>query len=541
MGGGASGRNGGQCNNGVAQDYVGACTRNSAPSVRAAVTARMRRRWTRSSGWCARSRSTATSRYGQAQARREAASSRTPRKDRRADPARSRHRRRNARPRRGFAAKSSRTAFYGGLLQKRGGQMHMGKFARGPGERGRAATARRSIEHAVGDVDRKGRPAHTGSSSARGELRAKQVLIATGPSRHGPFGWFRRRIVPVGRFIVVTEPLPAAELARLLPQRRSYYDEPPDAQLLPPHAGLPAAVRRARALRGVGAARPMRRAAGSCRRTSRRSSRASRDARIDYCWGGLVDMTPDRLPRAGEHDGIYYSMGYSGHGTQMSTHMGQCMADVMGGDAAANPWRDFDWPAIPGHYGQAVVPAARRRVLPHQGRLLLSRQTAFEHHEPTKNRSIAEKYHDQGKSMKHVADAGLRLEELTQRGASRRDILRAMAAGGMMSVTGAGCSARAARHSRRRTPKQGGKIRVATQSASAADTLDPAKGALGTDYVRAQHVLQRPDRARRAPRRADGAGRIVRDEGRDRGSSSCARACSSTTASRSRRPTSSIR
>ncbi|HWT39505.1 MAG TPA: ABC transporter substrate-binding protein, partial [Paraburkholderia sp.] len=34
-------------------------------------------------------------------------------------------------------------------------------------------------------------------------------------------------------------------------------------------------------------------------------------------------------------------------------------------------------------------------------------------------------------------------------------------------------------------PKQGGKIRVATQSASAADTLDPAKGALGTDYVRA--------------------------------------------------------
>ena len=31
------------------------------------------------------------------------------------------------------------------------------------------------------------------------------------------------------------------------------------------------------------------------------------------------DMTRDRLPRAGERNGIYYSMGYSGHGTQMST------------------------------------------------------------------------------------------------------------------------------------------------------------------------------------------------------------------------------
>jgi len=75
------------------------------------------------------------------------------------------------------------------------------------------------------------------------------------------------------------------------------------------------------------------------------------DVRIDYCWGGMVDMTADRLPRAGEHDGLFYSMGYSGHGTQMATHMGQIMAEVMGGNPAVNPWGDFDWPAIPGHFG----------------------------------------------------------------------------------------------------------------------------------------------------------------------------------------------
>jgi glycine/D-amino acid oxidase-like deaminating enzyme len=73
---------------------------------------------------------------------------------------------------------------------------------------------------------------------------------------------------------------------------------------------------------------------------------------IDYCWGGLVDMTADRLPRAGEHDGIFYAMGYSGHGVQMSVHMGQVMVDVMEGRADANPWRQLEWPQIPGHFGK---------------------------------------------------------------------------------------------------------------------------------------------------------------------------------------------
>jgi peptide/nickel transport system substrate-binding protein len=77
------------------------------------------------------------------------------------------------------------------------------------------------------------------------------------------------------------------------------------------------------------------------------------------------------------------------------------------------------------------------------------------------------------------------LERLTRRGASRREVLRALAAAGMASITGAGLLSASGAAFAQEKPKQGGKIRVATQSASAADTLDPAKGALGTDYVRA--------------------------------------------------------
>ena len=48
----------------------------------------------------------------------------------------------------------------------------------------------------------------------------------------------------------------------------------------------------------------------------------------------------------------------------MATHTwAAIMAEVLDGKADLNPWRDFDWPAIPGYFGKPVVPAVRRRVL----------------------------------------------------------------------------------------------------------------------------------------------------------------------------------
>jgi glycine/D-amino acid oxidase-like deaminating enzyme len=240
-------------------------------------------------------------------------------------------------------------SFFGGLLQKRGGQMHMGRFAVGLANAAVRRGARLYEHAAVTSIAKAGRAYRV--ESARGALRAEQVLIATGPSRHGPFAWYRRRLAPVGSFIIVTEPLPAESLARLFPQRRSYttsrlmhnyFRVTPDSRLLfGGRARFTAAEQPSDAKSG-------RILQGNLAEMFPSLARA----RIDYCWGGLVDITADRLPRAGQHDGVWFSMGYSGHGTQMSTHMGQVMAEVMSGNPAANPWRDFAWPAIPGHTGK---------------------------------------------------------------------------------------------------------------------------------------------------------------------------------------------
>jgi glycine/D-amino acid oxidase-like deaminating enzyme len=239
--------------------------------------------------------------------------------------------------------------FFGGLLMKKSAQMHMGKFAVGLAE---AAARHGARIHQFMPVTRLER--RTGQAfrvhTPRGAIEARQVLIATGVSRRGPFSYFRRRIVPVGSFIVATEPLPPALAKRLMPNRRNYTT----TKNINNYFRLTADDR----LIFGGRAR----FAQSDPQSDLKSGRILeatmadlfpdlRGIRLDYCWGGLVDMTRDRLPRAGERDGLYYSMGYSGHGAQMSVHMGHLMAEVMGGDATANPWRELDWPAIPGYFG----------------------------------------------------------------------------------------------------------------------------------------------------------------------------------------------
>ncbi|CAN7418868.1 FAD-binding oxidoreductase [Pseudoduganella sp. LjRoot289] len=240
--------------------------------------------------------------------------------------------------------------FFGGLLQTTSAQMHMGKFGVGLAHAAARSGAHIFEQAPVTALERRAEGGFR-VTSARGSIDAAQVLLATGNSREGPFSYFRRRMVSVGSFIIATEPLDKAVLDRLLPQRRNYVTSKNIGnyfRVSPDH----------RLLFGGRA-----RFAMSNPRSDRKSGHVLRAAMeemfpelggvgIDYCWGGLVDMTADRLPRAGQHDGLYYSTGYSGHGVQMSVHMGQVMADVMAGKPEGNPWRDLAWPAVPGHFGK---------------------------------------------------------------------------------------------------------------------------------------------------------------------------------------------
>ena len=240
--------------------------------------------------------------------------------------------------------------YHGALIFEKSAGMHVGRYVRGLANAAQARGAH-VLEHTpVLALEKASGNAYV-VCTPRGRVRARQVLLASGVSQVGPFGWIRRRIVPVGAFIIVTEPLPQDQLARLMPTARMATDTKNFVnffRVTPDH----------RLLFGGRA-----RFASSNPTSDEKSGLVLRQqmatvfpelvrVRIDYCWGGMVDMTANRLPRAGQREGVYYSMGYSGHGTHMATLMGTLMAEIMDGRADLNPWKDFDWPAIPGHFGR---------------------------------------------------------------------------------------------------------------------------------------------------------------------------------------------
>jgi glycine/D-amino acid oxidase-like deaminating enzyme len=240
-------------------------------------------------------------------------------------------------------------AFHGGLVDPRGAVLHVGKFVKGLGE---AAARQGAVIHENAPVEQFRRLGGTEHElvTPRGTIRADQVLVATSGYTGRPFRWLQVRLAPVGSFIIVTEPLGKEVCDELMPNRRmtstsknllNYFRITPDHRLL--FGG------RAR----FSMSNP--KSDAKCGRILRAEMVATfpqlAAARVDYCWGGLVDMSMDRLVHAGEHDGLFYSVGYSGHGVQMATHMGKQMAEYMNGTLEANPWRDLAFKRIPGHFG----------------------------------------------------------------------------------------------------------------------------------------------------------------------------------------------
>jgi gamma-glutamylputrescine oxidase len=58
-------------------------------------------------------------------------------------------------------------------------------------------------------------------------------------------------------------------------------------------------------------------------------------ARIDYAWGGYVDITPNRAPHFGRlGPNTYFLQGFSGHGMVLAGIAGQLVAEAMAGSAA---------------------------------------------------------------------------------------------------------------------------------------------------------------------------------------------------------------
>jgi len=236
---------------------------------------------------------------------------------------------------------------------------------------GLAAAAARAgatlVEHAgVTAVEKR----HAGFELVTGSgwLRVGHVLLATNGYTGTWLPALRRRVVPIGSYIVTTEPLPPETAARLIPGGRmlwtsrrllNYFRLTPDNRLL--MGGR----------QNLSTDLDLAESARVLRATVVRFFPELKEVPISHSWTGRLGVTFDQLPHIGRIDGMWYALGYSGHGLALGTYLGNEVGGLIAGDAKRSPFAEIDHPTR-WYYRQRpwFLPAAARlyRVADRLGR-----------------------------------------------------------------------------------------------------------------------------------------------------------------------------
>jgi glycine/D-amino acid oxidase-like deaminating enzyme len=183
-------------------------------------------------------------------------------------------------------------------------------------------------------------------ATSRGSLRALNVLVGTSGYTGAATPALCKKIIPIGSFIITTEALPDALAHELSPHNRQIYDSKnylyyfrltPDNRML--FGG--------RAAFFPETDQTIRRSAEILRLGMISVYPQLRDTKVEYVWGGTVDFCFDIMPHAGQMDGIYFALGYAGHGVAMATWQGQRMAEWIAEGKTDNPFAEIPFPGAP--------------------------------------------------------------------------------------------------------------------------------------------------------------------------------------------------
>lgn len=183
-------------------------------------------------------------------------------------------------------------------------------------------------------------------STEKGDVRAREVVVATNGYTTGLTPWLQRRVIPIGSYVIATEPLPEDLVTSLFPTGRIasdtrkvvyYYRPSPDGRRVL-FGGRVSANETDTALSGP------RLFADMCQIFPQLASYG-----VTHSWMGRVAYTFDELAHTGVHDGIHYAMGYCGSGVSMASYLGKRVGQKVLGlaegatafDGLRNPTRPF--------------------------------------------------------------------------------------------------------------------------------------------------------------------------------------------------------
>jgi glycine/D-amino acid oxidase-like deaminating enzyme len=178
---------------------------------------------------------------------------------------------------------------------------------------------------------------HYQLKTPRGMVRAEKVIVATNGYTPSFFKFLRRRVIPIGSYIIVTEPLPPDIAPQLIPQGRMVFD----TKHLLYYFRMVEGNRLLFGGRVSFGQMDDRSAAEKLQQEMHQVFPQLKPFQTEFYWSGNVCFTFDQMPHLGQDNGIYYALGYCGHGVAMSIYAGYTLAEMIAGEAVDNPFTEL--------------------------------------------------------------------------------------------------------------------------------------------------------------------------------------------------------
>ena len=194
-------------------------------------------------------------------------------------------------------------------------------------------------------------------STSKGEVSARDVIIATNGYTTDLTPWLQRRVIPIGSYVIATEELPTELVDTLFPTDRIasdtckvvyYYRTSPDRKRIL-FGGRVSARETNPLISGPALYEDM------CRIFPELTG-----FKVSHSWSGTVAYTFDELAHTGVHNGVHYAMGYCGSGVSMASYLGMKLGQkILGKKEGQTAFDDLKFPTRPFYKGTPwFLPAA---------------------------------------------------------------------------------------------------------------------------------------------------------------------------------------
>jgi glycine/D-amino acid oxidase-like deaminating enzyme len=238
--------------------------------------------------------------------------------------------------------------YFGGMVDESSAGLNPARYVAGLAHAARRAGAClydhmrvTGIEQEIDNTVRKFR-----LRTSRGIVSAREVILASGAYTTDASPALRKKIIPIGSYIIATGVLPPHLARELSPRNRMIYDSKhflyyyrltPDNRML--FGG--------RAAFFPETPNTVRRSAEILRRGMIDVYPQLRGTQVEFVWGGTLDFTLDVMPHAGKIDNMYFAAGFAGHGVAAATWFGAKLAGLICGEPNDIPFTNIKFSAAP--------------------------------------------------------------------------------------------------------------------------------------------------------------------------------------------------